>query len=44
MLRKFRRDHLRKQVGNSNLKDTWKRFQMDKYGVDFIRVCRKGGK
>lgn len=39
MLRKFKRDQLRKEVGNRNLKDTWRRFQMRKYGKNYLKIC-----
>jgi len=41
MIRKFRRDSLRKQVGNDNLKNVWERFQQKKYGWKWFRVCMK---
>ena len=45
MLRKFRRDNLRKKVGGKNLKNAWESLQMEKYGKDYKKVCsRKRGK
>lgn len=44
MIRKFKRDYLRKQVGNKNLSSAWMRFQKNKYGAEYISICRKKGK
>jgi len=41
MKRKFIRDHIRKEVGNKNLKDMWKQFQKEKYGDDYKKVCSR---
>lgn len=39
MIRKMRRDYLRKQVGNKNLKFAWKRYQMKKYKKLYKYIC-----
>lgn len=42
MQRKFNRNSLRKLVGNKddNLQMAWQRFQMNKYGEDYHKICR----
>lgn len=41
MIRKFKRDSLRKQVGNKNMKNSWERLQKNIYGKKWFRVCMK---
>lgn len=41
MKRKFIRDVIRKEVGNKNLRDMWKSFQLEKYGEDYLKVCSR---
>lgn len=41
MERKFRRNQLRKEVGNRNLQSSWERFQREKYGQGYKSICRK---
>lgn len=42
MVRKFKRDVLRKQVGNKGLSSIWETLQRKKYGDDYLFVCRSG--
>lgn len=41
MIRKFKRDKLRKQVGNRNMKSSWERLQRKKYGRWYKDICKK---
>ena len=39
MIRKFKRDQLRKRVGNKGLQEIWKKFQIRNYGDNYKKVC-----
>lgn len=41
MIRKFKRDMVRKNVGNKNMKTSWERFQRNKYGKLYKLICVK---
>jgi len=41
MFRKFRRDQLRKSLGNKNLKNSWEKFQRNKYRHWYKDICKK---
>lgn len=41
MLRKFRRDQLRKLVGNRNMSDSWENVQRKKYRHRYKEICKK---
>lgn len=41
MIRKFRRNQLRKRVGNRNMKSAWERLQRKIYGYSYKKVCKK---
>ena len=41
LTRKVKRNIMRKEFGNRNLADTWERYQRDKYGEDYPKICRK---
>lgn len=40
MQRRFRRDQIRKEVGNKNLPLAWQRFQMEKYKHKYHEISR----
>ncbi len=40
MQRKFNRNQLRRLVGNRNLKKEWAKFQADKYGANYRKICK----
>lgn len=43
MLRKFRRNTLRKEVGNRNLQSAWESSQRRRYGDQYDTICKKKG-
>jgi hypothetical protein len=44
MIRAFRREQLKRDVGVRRLRGVWKAFQMEKYGDLYQKICFKRGK
>ena len=44
MLRKFRRDKLRKLVGSKGIAYAWANYQIKKYGKDYKAICEFANK
>lgn len=40
MIRKMRRDKLRKKYGNRDFNEVWEKYQKNKYGKDYFKICR----
>ncbi len=40
MIRKFKRNVLRKRVGNRNLKSAWERYQRNRYKEHYTEICK----
>lgn len=38
-MRKIKRNIIRNKMGNKALRSTWKKYQQEKYGKDYLALC-----